>query len=373
MQQSGRVAVLAGVICLCLSAITIGKTSKSLSSSDSDRRFRKVKPYQAPRGYVCCRAPQPIVVDGKLDDAAWQEVPWTDDFVDIEGDRKPLPRFRTRAKMLWDDQYFYIAAELTEPHIWGTLTTHDSVIFQDNDFEVFIDPNSDNHEYYEFEMNVLNTGWDLLLPRPYKDGGHAVNGWEIPGLKTGVAIDGSLNDPQDTDRGWSVELAFPWAALGELAFKPTPPREKDQWRIDFSRVEWQHEVVDGKYRRVPGTKEDNWVWSPQGVIDMHRPETWGIVQFSAAKPGADQFVADDAGPNRHLLHEVYYAQQDFRKQHNRWAKTIRELGFEPDAGDVHNVKLTVAGDQFQATLPHINRDGKRVRWHIRQDSRVWSD
>ena len=59
--------------------------------------------------------------------------------------------------MLWDDDYFYIGAELREPHVWGTLTAHDSVIFHDNDFEVFIDPNGDNHEYYEFEINALGT------------------------------------------------------------------------------------------------------------------------------------------------------------------------------------------------------------------------
>ena len=71
--------------------------------------------------------------------------------------------------------------------------------------EFFIDPNGDNHEYYEFEINALGTGWDLLLPRPYKDGGKAVNGWEIRGLKSAVHLDGTLNVPEDTDRGWSVK------------------------------------------------------------------------------------------------------------------------------------------------------------------------
>jgi hypothetical protein len=34
--------------------------------------------------------------------------------------------------MLWDDQFFYVAAELAEPHVWATLDIHDSVIFHDN-------------------------------------------------------------------------------------------------------------------------------------------------------------------------------------------------------------------------------------------------
>jgi hypothetical protein len=135
----------------------------------SDWRNKMLK--QVPRSYVCSRAAQPLAIDGKLDEASWAAAPWTDAFVDIEGDAKPRPHFRTRAKMLWDDTYFYIAADLEEPHVWGTLTEHDSVIFHDPDFEVFIDPNGDSHEYYEFEMNALNTGWDLFLPKQYKDGG----------------------------------------------------------------------------------------------------------------------------------------------------------------------------------------------------------
>src|SRR5437762_2248878 len=82
-----------------------------------------------PKGYVCYRAAQPPKIDGRLDDAAWQQAPWTDQFVDIEGDAKPKPRFGTRAKMLWDDDYFYVGARLEEPHVWGTLTEHDAVIF----------------------------------------------------------------------------------------------------------------------------------------------------------------------------------------------------------------------------------------------------
>ncbi len=174
--------------------------------------------------------------------------------------------------MLWDDQYFYIAAELKEPHVWGTLTEHDSVIFHDNDFEVFVDPDGDNHQYYEFEINALNTGWDLYLNKPYKDGGSADNGWTITGLQKAIHVDGTINDPSDTDGGWFVELAIPWSAFQppqQQTSAVTPgqslrPRNGERWRVDFSRVEWQHEVVEGKYRKVQGTKEDNWVGHRKG-------------------------------------------------------------------------------------------------------------
>jgi hypothetical protein len=334
-----------------------------------------LRDYVPPRSYVCYRAPAPLTIDGRLDEAAWAAVPWTEPFVDIEGNAKPAPRLRTRAKMLWDDQYFYVGAQLEEPHVWATLTRHDSVIFHDNDFEVFIDPNGDNHEYYEFEINALNTGWDLFLPQPYKDEGKAIHSWEIPGLRTAVYVEGTLNDPRDVDRGWSVEIAFPWKVLGEAAYQAAPPRDGDQWRVNFSRVEWRHEIVDGKYRKIKGQAEDNWVWSPQYVINMHRPETWGYVQFATGKPGTATICPDPSGPARHLLHVIYYAQQEYRKEHGRWAETLQDLGLSSTGkeGLTEPAVLETTSSLFQATIVTHLPDGTSRRWHIRHDSRVWTE
>ena len=73
----------------------------------------------APKEYLCYRTAEPLRIDGNLDESSWRKAPVTDVFVDIEGDARPRPRFATRARMLWDDQYFYIGAELDEPHVWG--------------------------------------------------------------------------------------------------------------------------------------------------------------------------------------------------------------------------------------------------------------
>ena len=135
----------------------------------------------APLSYDCYRATMPIRIDGKLDDPAWAKAEWTSDFVDIEGTAKPAPRFRTRVKMLWDDKYLYIAAELQEPNVTATLLKHDSVIFHDNDFEVFIKPLPQTKSYFEFEMNAFNTGWDLFLNKPYNENGKPDNSWDIVG------------------------------------------------------------------------------------------------------------------------------------------------------------------------------------------------
>ena len=230
--------------------------------------------------YECRRAAEPPEeLDGRLDKPFWEAAAWSDLFVDIEGDLKPKPPLKTRMKMLWDDEALYIGVEMEEPHLWATLTERDSVIFHDNDIEVFLNPSNDRLNYYEFEMNALNTVWDLCLPKPYRDGGQADNSWEIAGLRTAVHLDGTLNDPSDTDRGWSVEIVMPWAAFDRHPGGGKPPAPGDAWKANLSRVEWDLEVEDGVYRKIKGRPEHNWVWSPMGLIDMHLPERWGIVRF----------------------------------------------------------------------------------------------
>ena len=234
----------------------------------------------APLAYTVYRAPRAPRLDGSLDDAAWRAAPWSPPFVDIQGDAQPAPRFRTRMKMLWDDRCLYVGAELQEPDVWGTLTQHDAVIFHDNDFEMFIDPDGDALNYVELEINALNTTWDLFLAKPYRDGGQADNAFEIVGLTHGVRVLGTLNRPGDVDSGWTVTLALPWKALARASFTTKAPRPGQTWRINFSRVEWHTQAVNGAYQKVPGLREDNWVWTPQGMIDMHQPEHWGYVTFS---------------------------------------------------------------------------------------------
>ncbi len=315
-------------------------------------------PPTLPHGYVCYHASTPPVLDGKFNSPAWNLAPWTEDFVDIEGDLKPRPRYRTRAKMLWDDHYLYIGAELEEPHVWATLTKRDSVIFHDNDFEVFLDPDNDGQFYSELEMNALNTVWDLLLPRPYRAGTPPLTGWDMHGLKTAVHVNGTLNDPTDTDHGWTLEIAIPWTAIAETARTSFPPQDGDQWRINFSRVQWDIDIVDGKYHKLP-RPEHNWVWSPQGVIDMHRPERWGILQFSTSPTGPVPLKPLQGQQERVLLTQIWDAQLDFRNAHQRYATSVSELGLK-----IEGATIEATTHLFEAALGPYRIDTAQHFWKV---------
>ena len=276
-----RRAGLAGLCALALSASTVvGIPAVAPLAGQTPAGMRE---YDAP---LVLSTP---VLDGSLDEPAWRATPWTEPFVDIRGEGWPDPHFATRAKLMWDERFLYVGAELEEPHLWATLADRDAIVYREHDFEVFLDPDGDGLAYYELEINALGTEFDLFLDRPYRRKGRANIAWDMEGLRTAVRLVGTLNDPSDEDTGWSVEIAIPWSALrppGTTAEAADgAPRPGDTWRVNFSRVQWPLVVTDGEYRkeREPvdwsDHPEDNWVWSPQGEIDMHIPEKWGVVRF----------------------------------------------------------------------------------------------
>ena len=241
---------------------------------------------ESPRRYLCralsAGTPAPAI-DGSADDTAWRGAAWSEPFVDIRGAGFAAPLFATRFRALWDERALYLLAELAEPRLFATLSAHDSVIFHDPDFELFLDPDGDGRDYFEIEINALGTTWDLSLDRPYHEGGRANDAWEADGLSVAIGLDGTLNEPRDIDVGWTVELALPWRAFSPPGGTARAPVAGESWRVNFSRVEWPLAVRDGRYGKVPGACEENWVWTAQGRIDMHRPERWGWFDFA---PGA---------------------------------------------------------------------------------------
>ncbi|WP_233993701.1 carbohydrate-binding family 9-like protein [Salinibacter altiplanensis] len=357
-------------------ALVGGEPGSALMGRSERTAGRNTAAETDPRTYAIYRASGPITVDGRLDEGGWAAAPWTADFVDIRGQDAPTPRFRTRAKMLWDDEALYVAATLEEPNVWATLTQRDTVVYYDNDFEVFIDPTGTTHNYYEVEINARETVWDLMLLKPYRDGGPALDTWDMQELEAAVDVKGTLNDPSDTDEGWTVELALPWSALEEAAPDGRPSRPGEQWRLNFSRVQWPTTVVEGRYEKDIDTTEahpeGNWVWSPQGAIDMHRPEHWGIVQFADAEVGTAAAVSVDERPNRRIkaaLRRLYHRQRAHHDEHGTYATALSAL----NASDVQLPErdfaptLRTTQTMYEISAPGV--EGTTV--HIRQDGRVW--
>ncbi len=211
-----------------------------------------------------------MVIDGKAGEKDWKDADWTEPFTDIAG--SATPQYKTMVKMLRDDTAFYLIAWMEEPQVSASLKNHDDLLFNENDFEVFLDADGDGSNYAEIEINALGTVMDLKMDKPYLKGGKPDMGWSVPGLKSAVHIEGSLNNPADTDKGWFVEMSIPFAALIE----PGHHALEHNWRINFLRVEKMKSADSNS----PDLREYDWTWSPQGVVNMHIPEKWGFLRFA---------------------------------------------------------------------------------------------
>ena len=329
--------------------------------------------FTIPKGYIVNYVKTPPQIDGDINDAVWQQARWTDDFVDIEGDLKPHPPLQTNVKMLWDDSCLYIAAQIHDPNVWAYLTHHDDIVFRDNDFEVFIDPLNTTHQYYEIEYNAFNTIFDLFLNKPYRNNGNPLTSWNVEGMRSAVKIQGTLNDPSDTDKGWTVEAAIPFKAIGQGNNRI--PREGTTWRINFSRVEWDTKVVNDKYVKLKDSSgrnlpEHNWVWSPQGVINIQFPERWGYLQFSKSNTNNTTFNLPYSEQQKRYLWLVYYQEKLWHQEHHTYTQLLKDFNLDSKItinSKVNSLQIEATDHQFMAL---ITDEKDKITWTINQDGLV---
>ncbi len=256
--------------------------------------------------YTCYPTDTPITVDGMLKEPFWQHCPRSPRFGDIV-DGKP-GWYNTEAALAWDAQYLYVAFWVEEPYLAAQFTQRDARVYLENDIEVFI---AGDACYYEFQMNARGTIYEVFyIPQSeyYRGKFHqnplfqfegqrvdvlggfqdesrysdttltakwAFRDYDFADLQTAVDLQGTLNDHSDVDKGWTVEIAFPWQGMKDLfPNRQFPPKDGESLRMDFSRFELVyvngHEV----------TPHPGWTWSPHGVYDSHLPGKFTTIHFS---------------------------------------------------------------------------------------------
>lgn len=250
------------------------------------------------------RTTGPITVDGALREPDWEAAEWSPVFGRIATGEPSSPE--TRVAFLWDDDALY-AGYRVEHHDIRAATTrhHEHVYVKDDDVELFV---AGERTYYELGINPINTiyeiGWTWLEPLVREQDLDALErlmlvndqfyyarrageglgrladlGWELPGLRTAVRVDGAINAPHVRDKGWSVEFGLPWAGLATHIPELAGPRRAGD-RVTVQAYRAHHPRTDPVAdARVAAQFEGSSEWfgttlSAMGNGNVHNPERW---------------------------------------------------------------------------------------------------
>jgi len=179
--------------------------------------------------YEVKRASSPVTIDGKLDDAAWASAapPVTLQFL---WDSQTGAKQQTRARVVWDAQAFYIGFDADDADINARFEQRDDPTYMDDAVEIFINPDPKQETlYYGFEMNARGVLYDYLNYNSRT----LFKRWDATDVKIAVSLRGTMNNQTDTDNGWSLEAAIPWANFEELSRRP--PVAGTVWKANFNR------------------------------------------------------------------------------------------------------------------------------------------
>jgi len=210
--------------------------------------------------YLCPKVVTPPVIDGKLDDVAWEAAK---PIVFVLSQTGEPAIMKTVARLCWDDDNLYIAYDCEDRDVWSTYMQRDDPIFNQEACEAFLSPTGDLTSYFEINVSPRNVIFDSTIFVPNHPTGKSDASWDCEGLRTAVQVDGTLESRSGSDKGWIAEMAIPFRGLGVPA-----PQPGEQWRGNLFRIE-----------RSPLEYQ---AWSPTlcSPVNFHVPERFGMIVFS---------------------------------------------------------------------------------------------
>ncbi|RJO67367.1 MAG: hypothetical protein C4523_09570 [Myxococcales bacterium] len=257
--------------------------AKDRSKADADGRARLGvapldEPSDARREIVVPKAQGKIAVDGEFDEADWERAGKTGPFVAVSGEK--AEGAATAARLLWDEQFLYIAFECEDEDVWTSFSKRDDPLYREETTEVMIDADGSASTYYEIQVNAAGAVYDAYFPERRKNMDLAFDAK----LVSAAAVEGTLNQREDQDKRWAVEMAVPFASIADAPHRP--PLPGDRWRLNLYRL-------DRPAKR--GAQAS--MWSPTLVGDFHMLDRFGTIVFgetSAAATKADAPPAETA-------------------------------------------------------------------------------
>lgn len=210
-------------------------------------------------------ADEAMTVDGLLNEAAWQSAQTVTLVENRSGMAVSDSAVQTQVKTCYTPATLYIAFICNDPDIWSTFTQRDEHLWEQEVVEVFLDSDREANTYVEIEVSPANVLFDSYIVDPFNIDVAATKQYDLAAIQTAVAVEGTLNQRDDRDQRWTVEIAIPVGEVQQDAAGVIPGQT--EWRINFYRV-----------NADSGGKSTGYAWSPTGAR-FHKPEVFGVVRF----------------------------------------------------------------------------------------------
>jgi Carbohydrate family 9 binding domain-like len=256
-----RLIILSAILVVGVPAIIIlGYFGASVASTSAGEKSEP----PVVRAAECRWASGPIKIDGVLDEAAWEKAAVLKDFAVYWEHRSA--KTATKARLLWDDSYLYFAAEMEDSDLYADVTQRNGMTWTNDVFELFFKPSAQKLAYYEFQVNAANTQLELFLPSRGSGGYQRFAPLTKFGMESAVKRNGTLNNPEDKDTGWTVEGRI---SLTAFLASGDQPRPGAKWR--FALCRYDYSVA---FERVETSST-----APLSQPDFHRYEDYGELTF----------------------------------------------------------------------------------------------
>jgi hypothetical protein len=233
----------------------------------------QVAPAEAPppavRSAECRWSTARLRIDARLDEVAWDKAQVLEDFAVFWQKRKP--KTATKARLLWDDRYFYFSAEMEDSDLYADVKAPNGMTWTNDVIELFFKPAADKLLYYEFQVNALNTPLELFFPSRGSGGYQRFAPLTNLGMESAVRLQGTLNHWEDKDTGWTVEGRIPWTAFKAAGGKPQPG---DKWRFTLCRYDYSAAFDQPELSAT----------APLTQASFHRYEDYGELTFVGPPP-----------------------------------------------------------------------------------------
>ncbi len=256
-------------LALCFMSVSIFSAGYAFGDAAEaliDQSSASSKQNDLPKRVIVPKIKDNIKIDGVLDESAWQKAATLAPFSLNDGSGPA--REDTKVLIGYNDESLYLAWVCKDADILATYSKRDDKLWEEEVAEFFVTPDKLT-EYFELQWNPLGTIFDAIIHNNLKENGlsKGIKGdwdWTANGMQAVVKVDGTVQNSQDTDQQWLVEVKIPFKSL-----ECSAPKSGDVWRANFYR-----------YSRTTG-KEDAlyYSWSPTRLQSFHEPSRFGYLQF----------------------------------------------------------------------------------------------